>query len=121
MPKTYSFRPSRIISAFENCMDYEKIETYTEIMKQEMMSHDFPPILGLLHTIDENDIEDDTCFLSGEQIEYKHIGQRAWKVTDGHHRSIAAINACLPSIECQYDYSALVSAKEKELYNQGLL
>lgn len=108
VPKTIS--PQLIISAFANEIEYSKVEQYTQIMQSEMMGHDFPPIMGYPVIIDEND----TCdyFLNGEEVSDSMIGKLAWKVTDGHHRSLAAIAANLPHIEVKLDYGTITDPKD---------
>lgn len=100
-------KPTLIISAFENDMDSGKVEHYTNILKEEMLSHSFPPIMGFPTIIDESDIG--IFFLTGEEIEERHIGLLAWKVTDGHHRSESAIAAKLPYLETELDFSTITS------------
>lgn len=107
--------PNTIISAFSNQMDWNKVEKYTEIMKEEMLQNDFPPILGYPGYIDEAHVG--TEFLNGTEITKKDIGKQVWYVTDGHHRAISAINAKLPYIKTKLDYSAIVS--ENNLYDNG--
>lgn len=108
-------RVDRIISAFENIIDQDKLDLYTETMKAEMLSHDFPPILGFPTIITDDDTND--FFISGEKITEEHIGQLAWKVTDGHHRSLAAIKAGLPHLEVNLDYSCITSEEDLKQHN----
>lgn len=103
-------RVDRIISAFSNCIDDNKVELYTNIMRAEMLSHEFPPIEGFPTIIDENDIGD--YFMTQEEITEDHIGQLAWKVTDGPHRTLAAIEAQLPHLEITLDYSCITSEED---------
>lgn len=110
-----SIRTSRIISAFANHIDQEKVDKYTDIMREMMLSHDFPPIKGYPIIISEEDLGD--YFLVGEEITKEHIGQMAWKVTDGHHRTLAAIEAHVPVMETELDYSTITN--EKDLYEKG--
>ena len=107
IPKT--IKPTRIISAFQNEMDWKKVNEYTDIMTAEMLSHDFPDIQGFPYIIQEEDVGG--MFLT-EEIEEEHIGQMAWKVTDGHHRSFAAIAANLPYIGVELDYSTITNEKD---------
>ncbi len=78
----HSIKTNRIISAFQNEMDFDKVEKYTAIMKELMLSHDFPPIMGYPRIIDEDDIGEN--YLNGEPVEFYHVGQLVWMVTDGH-------------------------------------
>ena len=110
-------KPSMIISAFENEMDFEKVEEYTQIMKVEMLSHSFPPIMGFPTIIDEDDVGQ--YFLNGEEIEERHIGKLAWKVTDGHHRATSSINANLPYIEVELDYGTITSKIDLENFRNS--
>jgi len=113
VPKTIN--PQLIISAFANEIEYSKVEQYTQIMQSEMLGHDFPPIMGYPVIIDENDI----CnyFLNGDEVIDSMIGKLAWKVTDGHHRSLAAIAANLPHIEVTLDYGTITDPKDFTNFN----
>lgn len=102
--------PTLVMSAFANPIDEQKVQDYTEIMQQEMLGHDFPPIMGFPRVISEEDVGE--YFLTGEQIEDTHIGQKVWVVTDGHHRTLAAINAGLPYINTELDYSTVTNMDE---------
>ena len=117
-PKTYTpqtINPNLIISAFANEINPVKLEEYTLLMQEKLLSHDFPLIKGFPSVIDENDVGQE--FLNGETITDEHIGTKVWKVTDGHHRSLAAINAGLPYIRTEIDYSTIT--EEKDLYASG--
>jgi len=105
-----TINPNLVISAFSNPIDEEKVEKYTAKMQEEMLSHDFPPIMGFPTEIDENDIGD--YFLNGNEITEDDIGKRAWKVTDGHHRTLSAINAHLPYIRTELDFSTVTNQAE---------
>jgi len=102
--------PTLVMSAFANPIDDEKVENYTQIMQQEMLGHDFPPIMGFPRVISEEDVGE--YFLTGEEIEDTHIGQKVWVVTDGHHRTLAAINAGLPYINTELDFSTVTNLDE---------
>ncbi len=108
VPETVN--PRIVISAFANTIDDSKVEEYTNTMKEMMLSHDFPPITGFPTLIDENDVGD--YFLSGEEITEEHVGKKAWKVWDGHHRTIAAINANLPYIQVELEKAAVTDMDE---------
>lgn len=110
-------RTDRIISAFANPVDYRKVEDYALTMQIEMLSHSFPPIKGYPFIISEEDTETGECFMNGNPIEAEHIGQIAWKVTDGHHRTLAAIEANLPHLEVELDYSCITDQKELAQFN----
>lgn len=103
-------RTDRIISAFQNSIEKHKVETYTEVMQIEMLSHDFPPIEGYPVIIGDEDIGD--YFMTDEQINETHLGLLCWKVTDGHHRTLSAINANLPHLEVKLDYSCITNQEE---------
>jgi len=104
--------PNTVISSFQNEMDWDKVERYTQEMKEKMLSHDFPPITGFPSIINESDIGQK--FLNGNEITEEDIGKQVWKVTDGHHRAISAINAELPYIEVELDYSTITDPNELE-------
>jgi len=108
VPKTV--KPSLIISAFENPIDENKVEEYTNIMRNEMLSHSFPAITGFPTVIDDSDVGN--YFMSGEEITEEHIGKQVWKVWDGHHRVISAIAANLPYIEVELEYAAITDKDE---------
>jgi len=101
---------NRIISAFENDINWNKIDKYTAEMQEKMLSHDFPAILGFPSVICEDDLG--KCFLTNEEITEEHIGIFVWNVTDGHHRSISAINANIPYLEVELDYSCITVEEE---------
>jgi len=105
VPKT--IKTGLIISAFANDIEPDKVENYTEIMKAEMLSHNFPPIMGYPVIIDEDDLEG--SFIDGSNIAETCLGKMAWMVTDGHHRSLAAIEAGLPYLEVTLDYSTITN------------
>jgi hypothetical protein len=108
-------RTDRIISAFENEIDWNKVDDYTNIMQEKGLSHDFPPIYGYPHLIDEDDIG--KMFLEGSSVEEEHLGHLVWMVTDGHHRSLAAIAAEIPHLEVELDYSCITSEQDLNSYN----
>lgn len=108
LPQT--IRTSRIISAFANEIEPEKVSKYADIMKTEMLSHSFPPIMGYPSIISEDD--DGKEFLNGMEIDESHIGTLVWFVTDGHHRSLAAIEAGIPYLEVELDYSTITCEKD---------
>jgi len=107
-------RTDRIISAFQNEIDESKIEEFTNIMRREMLSHDFPPINGYPSFVDEDDIG--VLFMNGEVVDESHVGMLVWYVTDGHHRTISAINAELPHLATELDYSCITNEKDLQQY-----
>lgn len=110
-----SVSPKMVVSAFSNPIDNNKVEKYTEIMQRDMIQNDFPAITGYPFIIDDNDVGLE--FMSGEKITEEMIGQKAWKVWDGHHRVLAAINANIPYIKVRLERSAITN--EKELFKEG--
>lgn len=113
VPKTTNV--NCIISAFANDMDQEKVQQYTEIMKAEMLSHNFPPIQGYPIIIEEDDLEG--WFIDGSNIPETMLGKQVWKVTDGHHRSLAAIAAKLPYLHVELDYSTITNETDLKNFN----
>lgn len=113
VPKTINV--NCIISAFANDMDQEKVQQYMEIMKAEMLSHNFPPIQGYPIIIEEDDLEG--WFIDGSNIPETMLGKQAWKVTDGHHRSLAAIEAKLPYLHVELDYSTITNETDLKNFN----
>ena len=75
----------RIISSFCNPIDEEKVQDYVHMLQFS----DPPPIMGYPTIICDEDYGDH--FMSGETITEEHEGERAWYVTDGHHRTMAMI------------------------------
>lgn len=103
-----------IISAFANEIDQEKLEKYTQIMQQEMLQHNFLPIFGYPSILDESDIGNK--FLTGKEVTEEHIGKLVWFVTDGHHRSLAAIDANIPWLRVELDYNTITSEEDMKNY-----
>ena len=108
VPKTVD--TNLLVSAFENAMDFDKIEEYTDVYREQMLSNEFPPILGHPSILDEGDIGN--YFMNGDEITEDDLGKQVWMVTDGHHRSISAINAKVPYISVELDYSTITDEKE---------
>ncbi len=111
---------NRIISAFCNPVDPDKVEEYAKQMKQndlETGHNGFPPIMGFASKIDEDDIENEVLFMTGDQVTVEHLGEDVWNVTDGHHRTSAAIEAELNYIETEVEYSCLTTEEELNDYN----
>ena len=79
-------------------------------MKQEMLQNDFPAITGFPIIINQEDIGEN--FLSGEEITEDYIGKQAWKVWDGHHRVLAALNAKLPYLKVRLERSSITNPEE---------
>jgi len=100
-----SIDPKKVISAFANPIDTNKVEQYAAILREEMLSNNFPPITGYPYQIEKEDIGE--YFLSGKEISKKDVGDIVWKVWDGHHRVLAAIEANLPYIEVELEYAAI--------------
>ena len=109
---------NRIMSAFQNEMYPDKLEEYTNIYRELMLSHSFPPIMGYPTIIDEDDIGRE--FLSGEEITEEHIGMMAWKVTDGHHRAVSATKVNIPYLEVELDYSTITSAVDMQNFKEAM-
>jgi hypothetical protein len=106
-------RTDRIVSAFYNPIDFNKVEEYTIIMLNEGLCHGFPSIKGYPSIIDADDMENTDFSIMDINADYD-IGDLIWYITDGHHRTLAAINANLPHLEVELDYSCIVT--EKDLY-----
>jgi len=109
--------PNLVISAFTNPIDIDKMDKYTNTMKIDYLNHDFPPIIGYPTIIDENDIGKE--FLNGDPITDKDINKYAWIVTDGHHRTVSAINSELPYIETKLDHSYIEDDYYTESVNEN--
>ena len=78
---------SRMISAFCNPVDPEKVDTYARMMRYS----EPPAIHGYPSIIDERDVGN--YFMDDVPITKDDIGRWVWYVTDGHHRTYAAIQA----------------------------
>jgi len=100
-----------LISAFCNAIEEEKVSAYSEVMR---CGECFPPIAGYPTEIDESDLGD--YFMNGMPIEECHFGMIAWKTTDGHHRSLAAIRAGTPFIDTEIDPSCFTVEAELAAY-----
>jgi hypothetical protein len=85
IPYTYRVSPRVIISAYSNPVNLDMVEEYA----RRMEFSEPPPISGYPGLIDVSDIGKE--FLTGEKIILEHAGEPCWYVTDGHHRSLAAI------------------------------
>jgi hypothetical protein len=107
-------RTDRIVSAFCNPTNPNVVEDYTAEMNAHMLSHNFPPITGYPSIITEDDMENDEFGMMDLNSDDYKAGDLIWKVTDGHHRTLAAIGANLPHLEVELDYSCITN--EKELY-----
>ena len=97
--------PNMVVSAYANPLEYNKVKEYEDIFNADYLQHEFPPIEGFPFIIDEYDIGN--VFMCGEYISNKYIGKYAWKVTDGHHRTMAAINTNIPYLETKLQYAYL--------------
>lgn len=105
-----TIKTDRIISAFENVIENSKVEEYAEIMSNEMLSHNFPPIQGFPNIVSKEDIGE--YFMAGGKVTRQDVGKLVWMVTDGHHRTLAAIQANLPYLEVTLDYSTITNEKD---------
>jgi len=97
--------PHYVISAFKNVILPEKIKKYSDEMSVDMLEHNFPPIKGYPIFIDTNDIKRYEEFIDDNLITKKDLGRYAWVVTDGHHRTLAALQAGIPKLKTELDYS----------------
>lgn len=111
------YKTRYIVSAFDNQMDWAKVEEFTQALIQDEIFNEFPPIAGFETIIDESDLGKN--FIRGfeaddGEIKEEHIGIKAWVVTDGHHRAFAFNKAlektgllCFNHIETVEDYSCV--------------
>lgn len=108
-------RVGRIISAFENEIDHQKVERYVDRMSREegYFPHCIPAILGYPDVVSSEMVEKGAFYLSGEPVSASHIGELVWFVTDGHHRTLAALQHGLPILNVSMDESTFT--KESEL------
>jgi len=110
-------RVDRILSAFVNHIDYNKVMNYALVMNINGLNHDFPPIKGYPGIIDENDIGQ--YFLNEKEVDETHLGCLVWFVTDGHHRTLAAIEANLPHLETEIDYNCITTEKDLKQFENS--
>ena len=115
IPVPETIRTDRIISAFSNSTDFGKVEEYAQVMRIEGLEHDFPPIKGYPSIIDESDIGKQYTTL--KSVEKEHVGGLVWMVTDGHHRSFAAIEANLPYLRVEVDYNCITNEEDLKQWN----
>lgn len=104
--------PNYIVPTFDNTIDTIKLEKYINIMKSKMLGHPFPPISGFPDFIDESMIGSE--FLNGKIINKNDIGKYVWRITDGHHRALAAIDANIPYLETKCDFAYIANETEYE-------
>lgn len=102
----------RIVSAFCNPIEQWKVEEYTRMMQ---CGDEFPNIDGYPSQIDDMDIGQQ--FMTGEEITEEHAGLKVWRVTDGHHRTLAAIEAGHRTIGVTLDYSCITIEEELQQFN----
>jgi hypothetical protein len=108
-------RTNRIVSAFSNSIDPIKVNEYSNIMRINDVNYGnvgFPPILGFPSIIDEDDISNEEFRMMDFDSDDYQIGDLIWKVTDGHHRTLAAIKAGIHQLEVELDYSCITNEKE---------
>ena len=94
-----------VIGAYQNDIDVNKLNKYIDVMKNELLSNNFPPIKGYPIIISETDIERYGEYLNGEEIQKSDIGKYAWILTDGFHRTLSALEVGLERIPTEIDYS----------------
>jgi len=108
-------RSERIISAFENVIDSQKVEEFKDAM---ICGEQFPPITGYPDVIDEDDVG--KVFMDGSEVVKSDVGQSVWYVTDGHHRTIAAIEAGICRLNVMMDMSCFTDEDELLKYRKYL-
>jgi hypothetical protein len=106
--------PKLIISAFENGIDHDKVTEFAAYMKMDMLGHSFPEIEGFPSIITEGDFGKE--FLTGEVVTEEHLDKMVWMVTNGHHRSLAAIEAELPYFPTTLDYNTITTEIDLKNY-----
>lgn len=120
IPKEIS--PFEIVSAFENAIDDNKIEQYTNNMLETYdFEYTFPPIKWFPLIIDEDIINKYQFFLSWKEIPNDYIWKKIWAVTDWHHRVISACNAHKKYIDLELDRSTITNENELEEYDKEYL
>jgi hypothetical protein len=113
IPFPETIRTDRIISAFTNPVNPERIRSYIKQLEES----DPPPIKGYPTIIDECDVGHEE-FMTGELISEEHVGQLAFYVTDGHHRTCAAIEAGKPWLWTEPEEAAFTRVDELEQYRR---
>ena len=111
-----------IVSAFVNEIDYSKVNEYKERLIAEDIFNEVPPILGFPGEITEDHVG--TYFMSGSEITLEDVGKSVWFVSDGHHRTLAFLDAyeetrllVFKAISVKLDRACIVSEKDLIDYN----
>lgn len=104
-------RVDRIISAFQNVMDPAGLMKWRSKDLSE-----FTPIWGYPSIITEDDVENEVEYMSGEKVEYSHIGQPCWYVTDGHHRTTVLLERGVRFTEVEMDASCFTKYEELKAF-----
>lgn len=97
--------PSMVISGFNNSVDWNKVDEYYDIFVELGMNNEFPPIKGYPIIITQDDIDRYEVFIDNREITKNDIGKYAWIITDGWHRTLAALRANVPYLETKIDFA----------------
>ena len=109
-----------IISAFENPIDPDAVEQYRGIMEIQGIQG-IAPITGYPDKLTEDDIENGVTFINGEVAGGSDVGKAVWYVTDGHHRSYAALNVdMVHSLPVMMDTTTFTDECELKAYRNAL-
>lgn len=119
IPET--IRTCRIISAFSNPIDQDKVERYADLIRhsEDILPWCIPAISGYPGIISQDDVDNGMIFLDGNEVTEFEIGQCVWYVTDGHHRSLAAIETGLPTLCTTMDESTFTIEEELIYWRQA--
>lgn len=113
-----TINPRMIVSAFDNMIDSDKVEQYTEVMQSEYdFEYTFPPILWYPSIITDDMVTFQDEFLSWDVITDDMVGKECWMVTDWHHRTLAAINSWKTYIDVELDRNTITDPAELEAFD----
>lgn len=113
IPVPRRVRTDLVLSAFCNPIDEDRVTYYVNALDC-YSGIDVDPVTGYPTILDESD--EGEYFLSGEEVTSEHFGQTAWRVCDGHHRTLAHIEAGREWIDVEVEYSAITSSADKDRY-----
>ena len=96
----YPVKTELIVSAYENDIDLDKLEEYTNYMSEMMLSNEFPPIHWYWSIADWSSQE---YFMNWKELKDCKPDEEIFILTDWHHRVLAAIATNTPylwGIDC---------------------
>lgn len=113
--------PFKIVSAFANPVDTEKVSQYTEDMQETFdIEYTFPPIMWFPEIVTNETLEEHSHFMWGDEITEDDLWSLIWNVTDWHHRVLAACNAWKKYISLKLDRSTITNEDELMEYDKEM-